>query len=125
MSIFLLLFGIFIKALECSKECELSLQTIPGFNPYTQHDSDGKACRGTIELPLCRGYCKTSESGTHTFPPRQQNSSACVLVETSKRKVELKDCDEGAADAARFVEIPHGTVCECKSLPLDTTQPPV
>ncbi|CAI2353570.1 unnamed protein product [Caenorhabditis sp. 36 PRJEB53466] len=101
------------------KECEFAMRLVPGFNPLHQKDSNGKECRGNVELPFCKGYCKTSESGTHGFPPRIQNSRVCTLVVTSHRKVMLSDCDEGAAESVKFVMVPHGSECECSSVPLE------
>ncbi|KAK6013694.1 hypothetical protein OSTOST_20987 [Ostertagia ostertagi] len=46
-------------------KCEYFLQKIPGMNPLVLTDSNGKKCRGVVEIPVCRGYCKTSESGTY------------------------------------------------------------
>lgn len=109
------------------------MRLIPGFNPLTQKDANGKECRGIVELPFCKGYCKTSEvifyllfisnfnfqSGTHGFPPRVQMSKVCTLVKTSDRKVVLDDCDEGASEDIKFVLVPHGTQCECSAVPLE------
>ncbi|KAK6014998.1 hypothetical protein OSTOST_19587, partial [Ostertagia ostertagi] len=30
-------------------------------NPLVLTDSNGKKCRGVVEIPVCRGYCQTSE----------------------------------------------------------------
>ncbi|CAB3398938.1 unnamed protein product [Caenorhabditis bovis] len=120
----LLLISILFIIVSCGKECEFSMRLIPGFNPFVQRDSNGKECRAKIELPFCRGFCKTSESGTHGFPPRVQNSSACTLVKTSIRTIRLDDCDVGASESIRFVKIPHGDACECTVLPVDQTNFP-
>uniref|UniRef100_A0A1I7XFK1 Cys_knot domain-containing protein n=1 Tax=Heterorhabditis bacteriophora TaxID=37862 RepID=A0A1I7XFK1_HETBA len=92
---------------------------IPGFNPLVLTDMNGKTCRGSIELPLCRGFCKTSESGSYIFPHRVQNSSACTLIPTGVREIALTDCDEGANDLIRTVKVPSGEKCGCKRFPLD------
>ncbi|ETN74022.1 hypothetical protein NECAME_13268, partial [Necator americanus] len=42
-------------------KCEYFLQKIPGMNPLVLTDQKGRKCRGVVEIPLCRGYCKTSE----------------------------------------------------------------
>ncbi|VDL78810.1 unnamed protein product [Nippostrongylus brasiliensis] len=42
-------------------KCEYFLQKIPGMNPLVLTDKNGKKCRGVLEIPVCRGYCKTSE----------------------------------------------------------------
>ncbi|KAE9412261.1 hypothetical protein Angca_000077, partial [Angiostrongylus cantonensis] len=42
-------------------KCEFFLQKIPGMSPMVLTDENGKKCRGVVEIPLCRGYCKTSE----------------------------------------------------------------
>ncbi|UMM31930.1 hypothetical protein L5515_005933 [Caenorhabditis briggsae] len=110
---------IFLISVESGKECEFAMRLVPGFNPLVQKDAAGKECRGNVELPFCKGYCKTSESGTHGFPPRVQISKVCTLVQTSIRKVILEDCDEGAAESIRFVNVPHGSECECSAVPLE------
>ncbi|CAJ0591067.1 unnamed protein product [Cylicocyclus nassatus] len=100
-------------------KCEYFLQKIPGMNPLVLTDQQGKKCRGVVEIPLCRGYCKTSESGTYTFPHRVQNSSACALIATGVQIVPLTDCDEGADEKIRSVSLPTGNRCGCKSFPID------
>ncbi|CAI4231313.1 unnamed protein product [Auanema sp. JU1783] len=101
------------------KQCLLSQQIIPGPSQIVRTDSNGKTCKGTIKLPVCTGFCKTSESGTHTFPHRVENSSACVLVQTGVKEIPLSDCDEGADNSIRMIKIPDGTQCACKKFPLD------
>ncbi|KIH59903.1 hypothetical protein ANCDUO_09853 [Ancylostoma duodenale] len=100
-------------------KCEYFLQKIPGMNPLVLTDQNGKKCRGVVEIPLCRGYCKTSESGTYTFPHRVQNSSACALIVTGIQVVPLTDCDEGADEKIMSVSLPTGDRCGCKSFPFD------
>ncbi|KIH43799.1 hypothetical protein ANCDUO_26189 [Ancylostoma duodenale] len=100
-------------------KCEYFLQKIPGMNPLVLTDQNGKKCRGVVEIPLCRGYCKTSESGTYTFPHRVQNSSACALIVTGMQVVPLTDCDEGADEKIKSVSLPTGDRCGCKSFPFD------
>lgn len=119
LPVFTLLNVFLISSVESGKECEFAMRLVPGFNPLRQVDTNGKECRGNVELPFCKGYCKTSESGTHGFPPRVQTSKVCTLVVTSTRKVILDDCDEGAAESIKFVNIPHGKECECSAVPLE------
>ena len=47
--------------------CEFSLQRIPGLNPLTRTDSNGKSCRGDVLLPFCRGWCKSKEVIANNF----------------------------------------------------------
>nr|CDJ82236.1 glycoprotein hormone beta-5 [Haemonchus contortus] len=100
-------------------KCEYFLQRIPGMNPLVLTDSNGKKCRGVVEIPVCRGYCKTSESGTYMFPYRVQNSSACALIVTGIQVVPLTDCDFGADESIRSVSIPSGERCGCKKFPFN------
>ncbi|CAL2042916.1 unnamed protein product [Caenorhabditis brenneri] len=58
---------ILISSVEPGKECEFAMRLVPGFNPLRQVDSNGKECRGNVELPFCKGYCKTSEVGILWF----------------------------------------------------------
>uniref|UniRef100_A0A0K0DHG1 Cys_knot domain-containing protein n=1 Tax=Angiostrongylus cantonensis TaxID=6313 RepID=A0A0K0DHG1_ANGCA len=100
-------------------KCEFFLQKIPGMSPMVLTDENGKKCRGVVEIPLCRGYCKTSESGTYTFPYRVQNSSACALIVTEIQVIPLTDCDDGASEKIRSVSLPTGQKCGCKRFPFD------
>ncbi|VDO68308.1 unnamed protein product [Haemonchus placei] len=100
-------------------KCEYFLQRIPGMNPLVLTDSNGRKCRGVVEIPVCRGYCKTSESGTYMFPYRVQNSSACALIVTGIQVVPLTDCDFGADESIRSVSIPSGEKCGCKKFPFN------
>ncbi|VDM58931.1 unnamed protein product [Angiostrongylus costaricensis] len=108
-------------------------------SPMVLTDENGKKCRGVVEIPLCRGYCKTSESGTYTFPYRVQNSSACALIVTGtqvglqsflslsllqqdKDRVQvipLTDCDDGVSEKIKSVSLPTGQKCGCKRFPFD------
>ncbi|PAV57808.1 hypothetical protein WR25_05753, partial [Diploscapter pachys] len=96
-------------------ECELSYQRIPGFYPIIK-EAKGKKCKAFLELPMCRGYCKTSESGIHTFPHRRQETVACALVSIKMKNYTLTDCDDGAPASIRYVEIPYGEECMCTSI---------
>ncbi|PAV79773.1 hypothetical protein WR25_17183 [Diploscapter pachys] len=114
-------FSIFISFLEVhpapssAGECELSYQRIPGFYPIIK-EAKGKKCKAFLELPMCRGYCKTSESGIHTFPHRRQETVACALVSIKMKNYTLTDCDDGAPESIRYVEIPYGEECMCTSI---------
>ncbi|CAI5450320.1 unnamed protein product [Caenorhabditis angaria] len=101
------------------ENCEFSLRKIPGFDPLILTDKNGRQCRGSVELPFCKGYCRSSEAGSIGFPSKTQNSSACILIKTSERRVPLSDCDEGASDEIRFIKLPHGTSCKCSILPIN------
>ncbi|GMR57077.1 hypothetical protein PMAYCL1PPCAC_27272, partial [Pristionchus mayeri] len=59
-----------------------------------------------VALPLCRGFCKTSEQGTHRFPHSHHNSSVCSPKIEKMEKVKLTDCEEGFDSAYAWLEIP-------------------
>ncbi|KAI3415575.1 hypothetical protein GPALN_005180 [Globodera pallida] len=98
-----------------ANQCELSLQKIPGLSPLVKTDRNGRSCRGEVKLPFCRGLCRSKESGTHAFPHREQEAYFCSIVTDNApmKNVTLEDCDEGAGEEARFVQISTATECKC------------
>ncbi|KAF8383717.1 hypothetical protein PRIPAC_72859 [Pristionchus pacificus] len=85
--------------------CELKVMKIPDQNVH-KSDVAGKRCRVDVPLPVCRGFCKTSEEGTHRFPSSHHNSSVCSPKIEKLEKVPLTDCDEGFDPAEAWIEIP-------------------
>ncbi|VDL67411.1 unnamed protein product [Nippostrongylus brasiliensis] len=62
-------------------KCEYFLQKIPGMNPLVLTDKNGKKCRGVLEIPVCRGYCKTSEVAV-AFSTHSSELILCKQVDT-------------------------------------------
>ncbi|KAF8386367.1 hypothetical protein PRIPAC_75509 [Pristionchus pacificus] len=90
---------------------------IPDLNAH-KSDSAGKRCKVNVALPLCRGFCKTSEQGTHRFPHSHHNSSVCAPKIEKMDKIKLTDCEEGFDTAFAWIEIPVVNHCHCQALPL-------
>ncbi|GMT08834.1 hypothetical protein PFISCL1PPCAC_131, partial [Pristionchus fissidentatus] len=85
--------------------CELKRIKMPQLG-MRQLDSAGKACKVDIALPVCKGYCKTSEEGTHRFPHSRHNSSVCAPKVEKMERIKLTNCEEGFDSAYAWIEIP-------------------
>ncbi|KAL3096044.1 hypothetical protein niasHS_005803 [Heterodera schachtii] len=98
-----------------ANKCEFSLQKVPGLSPLVKTDRNGRSCRGEVKLPFCRGLCKSKESGTHAFPHREQEAYFCGIVtdNAQMKNVTLDECEEGADEEARLVQISTATECKC------------
>ncbi|KAL3069862.1 hypothetical protein niasHT_033924 [Heterodera trifolii] len=88
---------------------------VPGLSPLLKTDRNGRSCRGEVKLPFCRGFCKSKESGTHSFPHREQEAYFCGIVtdNAQMKNVTLDECEEGADEEARLVQISTATECKC------------
>ncbi|GMS77979.1 hypothetical protein PENTCL1PPCAC_154 [Pristionchus entomophagus] len=113
----LLLSAITLHAAPAGSGCDLQVIKITGIDQH-KLDSAGKRCLVDVPLPLCRGYCKTSEQGTHRFPHTQHNSSVCSPKIEKMEKVKLTDCEEGFDSAYAWIEIPVVHHCKCQALPI-------
>uniref|UniRef100_A0A914Y4Z6 Uncharacterized protein n=1 Tax=Panagrolaimus superbus TaxID=310955 RepID=A0A914Y4Z6_9BILA len=82
----------------------------------TKADENGHKCNGIIAIAVCGGMCSSSEKGTHFFPHRENENSACVPIETTPIRHELTNCEEEALPTARWIEFNETKQCGCKSI---------
>uniref|UniRef100_A0AC34RAI3 Uncharacterized protein n=1 Tax=Panagrolaimus sp. JU765 TaxID=591449 RepID=A0AC34RAI3_9BILA len=80
-------------------------------------DKTGKKCRGKIHIAVCGGLCKTSEKGSHIFPNKENENSACIPTSVVPSQQELTDCDDGILPEARIIKYSEPNACGCKELP--------
>lgn len=84
--------------------------------PISKKDINGKQCKGIVHIVVCAGTCKTSEKGTHVFPDKETEKSACIPLKTKLQKHELTDCDDGVLPDARVLTFNETTACGCADI---------
>uniref|UniRef100_A0A915BSH7 Glycoprotein hormone subunit beta domain-containing protein n=1 Tax=Parascaris univalens TaxID=6257 RepID=A0A915BSH7_PARUN len=94
--------------------CVMRNMHVPGMNPFIRTDSKGKTCRINLTIPVCRGYCRTQEYGTHNFPHRSQKSDICTHEGGVYEAIPMDECDDGADPKIRTITILKGSKCVCK-----------
>ncbi|VDK45349.1 unnamed protein product [Anisakis simplex] len=97
-----------------ANSCVLWNMYMPGMNPKIVTDANGKTCRIHLPTPVCKGYCRTSEYGTHDFPHRKQRSEICTHEGGVFEKIPMEECDEGADPKIRTIWVLKGSKCVCK-----------
>ncbi|KAE9549000.1 hypothetical protein FO519_007792 [Halicephalobus sp. NKZ332] len=84
--------------------------------PVFKEDINGRKCKGIAHVTICGGICKTSEKGTHAFPNKESEDSACIPTQTTTKKIELNDCEEGTLPEARILNFNEPSECGCKQI---------
>ncbi|MFH4975276.1 hypothetical protein AB6A40_001985 [Gnathostoma spinigerum] len=103
------------EILTSNETCLMRHMHIPAMNPLVRKDENGKTCRIHLTTPVCRGYCRTYEHGTHVFPHRAQKSVICMHDGGHYEEIPMEECDEGADAKIRTIRVLKDSRCVCKA----------